>query len=35
MLKEYSGLSVNLVIGILVFDLIVDGLDVVICVGVL
>lgn len=35
MLKEYLGLSVNLVIGILVFDLIVDGLDVVICVGVL
>lgn len=35
MLKEYLGLSVNLVIGIFVFDLIVDGLDVVICVGVL
>lgn len=35
MLKEYLGLSVNLVIGILVFDLIVDGLDVVIRVGAL
>lgn len=35
MFKEYFGFFVNLVIGIFVLDLIVDGFDVVICVGVL
>ena len=35
MLKEYPGLSVNLVTGIPAPDLIADGLDVVIRVGAL